>query len=116
MSGTLTIGGAVNGLLSGEKVIGPITMTGTAVIGQIDDLTLQAGANTFAVPTGAYAVLIALASTNTQAVKVCTSLDEAPGVTVGPTGFVVLPLPAGATSMTLTVVGGGSTLVELSFI
>lgn len=115
MSGTLTIGGAVNGLLSGQKTIGPVTMTGTALVGQIDDVTLQSGANVFAVPTGAYAVMIAMSPTNTQPLQVCTSVDTAPGVTVGPKGFVVLPLASGVTSLTITA-GGAGTLVELSFI
>jgi hypothetical protein len=115
MAGTLTVGGSVNGLLSGQKTIGPVTMTGTALVGQITDLTLQAGANVFTVPTGAAAVMIALSPTNSQTVKVCTSLDTAPGVSVGPTGFVVFPIPSGASSVTLTVAGAGPS-VELSFI
>ena len=50
--GTLTVAGASAGLASGQKVIGPVTITGNNTIGEILDATLASGDNTFAVPTG----------------------------------------------------------------
>ena len=55
MAGTITIGGMAAGLTSGEKVIGPLSIPGTAVIGQVSDFTLASGDTTVPVPSGAVA-------------------------------------------------------------
>lgn len=116
MAGTLTISGMAAGLLTGQKTIGPITMTGNQVIGQITDLTLAAGDNTIQVPSGATAVLIELGATNTSELKLRTNLDNTDGgAPFGPTGFVVWPLYTGTTSLIINAASSGGT-IELSFI
>ena len=118
MSGTLTIGGMAAGLPGGYKTIGPITMTGLNTIGQITDTTLASGDNTFSVPSGAFAVLIAM-GTPSATIKLRTSVDSGDaGVNVTPQsgiGFVVIPLPSAATSVILNA-SGTQAGVELSFI
>ena len=116
MAGTLTINGLAAGLVTGEKIIGPITDSGSAVVGQITDLTLSSGDNTVTVPTGATHVLIVVGSTNTVQLKLRTNLNSGDGGTpFGPTGFVKWPLYTGTTSLIINAASGGAT-IELSFI
>lgn len=70
MAGTLTLSGLAAGLLSGQKVIGPYTVTGTATVGTVLDATLASGDNTFAIPSGATAVAVFVSSANTAVLKV----------------------------------------------
>ncbi len=114
MAGTLTISGMSAGLPSGEKVIGPVTMTGSALVGEILDASLSSGDNTFAVPTGAGAVAIFLGQTSSVTVTVRTNGMSA-GIPVGGSGFIVLPIGPGVTSI---ILNASATLpgVELSFI
>lgn len=119
MPGTLTVSGASSGLTSGSKVIGPLTMTGSGQIGEIIDAALAIGDNTFAIPSGASAVLIAFVSSIAATVKIRTNLNSADGgLAIGPFNgapWAVIPLVSGVTSVivnsTATVAG-----VELSFI
>jgi len=125
MPGTLTIAGMSAGLASGQKTIGPVTMTGVSTVGSIVDTSLGSGDNTFSLPPAANnetisAVVIFLGST-TATVKVRTNLNSgdagtqiAPSVGAG-LPFAVLPLPAGVTSVILNA-SGIVTGVELSYI
>jgi hypothetical protein len=120
MAGTLTIGGLAAGLASGYKAIGPITMTGTAVVGQVTDASLSSGDNAFTVPSNAYAVAIFLGANAVSAtVKASTNLNSGDGgIELAPTTgavFAVLPLPVGTTTLTLN---SNATVanIELSFI
>jgi hypothetical protein len=122
MPGTLTIAGMSAGLPSGAKTIGPVTMQGSAPIGQMVDATLAVGDNTFTLPSGyvftAVAIFLGTGGV-TATVKVRTNLDSADaGLQVSPCGsssYVVFPLPTGTTSV---VVNASATVnnVELSFI
>jgi hypothetical protein len=115
MAGTLTVTGLVAGFLTGEKVIGPVTLTGSATIGQIDDLALSSGDNAISVPAGSSAVLFVLPASNTQVLKLRTNLNSGDaGMPFGPLGWSVLPLAAGVTQLTVNV--SGSTTCEASFI
>jgi hypothetical protein len=115
MAGTLTISGLSTGLLTGEKVIGPLTMTGAATIGEIEDISLIAGDTTIPVPTGAVAYLVGFPSSNTSVVKLRSSLNAADaGLPLGPTGFAVLPLAPGTTS--IVVNAPAVVAIEISFI
>jgi len=116
MAGTLTLSGLAAGLLTGEKVIGPLTDTGTAVVGQIQDLTLASGDNTLTVPTGATHIAIQLPATNSLTLKIRTNLNSSDGgMPIGPTGFVKLPLPSGTTSVIVNANGTGGA-IEATFI
>lgn len=114
MAGTLTVAGLASGLLSGEKTIGPITMVGSAAIGEIRDLSLASGDNSVPVPAGATAVVIA-APAGTGTLTLRTNLNAADGgLPFGPAGWLAMPLIAGTTSLILGA--SSSTSVEISFI
>ena len=119
MSGTLTVSGMAAGLVSGEKLIGPVTTSGSNTIGQIDDATLAAGDNTFAVPSGAVAVAIFLSSAPSVTVKVRTNLNTGDGgleiAPVSGTPWFKMDLVTGTTSIILNSSGSLSG-VELTFI
>jgi hypothetical protein len=119
MSGTITVTGMSAGLTSGYKVIGPITITGSNPVGEIIDATLASGDNTFTVPTGATAVLLALGSASAVTVKVRTNLNAGdaglPVAPFGGVGFMVFNLVADVTSVILNA-SGSLPNAELSFI
>lgn len=125
MPGTLVVTGMSAGLASGQKTIGPVTMTGLSTVGEIIDTALSSGDNTISLPPSAdnetiSAVLIILGTT-TATVKVRTNLDSGDaGVQIAPyvgagVPWCVLPLPSGVTSVILNA-SGTVTGVELSFI
>lgn len=119
MPGTLTVTGMSAGLTSGYKVIGPITMTGSNTVGEITDTTLVSGDNTFTVPAGATAVLLALGQSSAVTLTVRTNLNAADaGLPMGPFGgtqWAVFPLVTGVTQI-IVHASGTLPLVELSFI
>src|SRR5581483_12157093 len=120
MAGTLTVTGMSAGLVSGEKTIGPVTMTGISPVGGITDAQLASGDNTFALPAGETVSAVAIfLGTTTTTVTVRTNLDASDaGVRIAPYGgagipWCVLPLPSGTTSVILNA-SGTVTGVELS--
>jgi hypothetical protein len=120
MPGTLTVNGMSAGLVSGEKVLGPITMTGSNTVGQITDASLSSGDNTFSVPpSGAYAVAILLGQSTAVTVKVRTNLNSGDvGLEIAPasgTAYAVFPLPTGVTELILNA-SGSLPGIELWFI
>jgi hypothetical protein len=116
MAGSLTIGGMSAGLLSGQKIVGPITMMGNAIVGQITDLQLAIGDNAIPVPAGKTAVCIAFTPVFEPAeVKLRTNVNAADtGLPILATGFTVFPIPAAVTSLILHAAAAAT--VELSFI
>lgn len=117
MAGSFTISGMSAGLASGSKIIGPNTMPGGSIVGEILDATLATGDNTFTVPTGAVAVAVFLPSTNVAAIKVRTNLDSGDaGLPVNPSGpWFAWPLMIGTTSLILNAASGGA-VVEITYI
>lgn len=116
MSGSFTITGNEQGLLSGGKTVGPYTVSGTVTLGQITDVTLVTGDNTLTVPSGATAVLIVVASGNTAALKVRTNLNSGDaGLPIGTAGPILVSLASGATSLIVNAAAGGGT-IEATFI
>jgi hypothetical protein len=117
MAGSLTIGGLAAGIPSGEKILGPITLAGSNTIGTVEDRELVTGDNTFEVPKGAAAVLVAFPFVSeAPEVKIRTNLDPLDsGLPVLGTGFAAWAIPPGVTSLILHS-SGSTGLVELSFI
>lgn len=117
--GTLTVSGASAGLMTGQKVIGPITTTGANTIGTIIDSALNTGDNTFTVPTGATKVLIDLGSAPAVTVKVRTNLNSGDaGLPIAPyssIGWTSFDLVAGVTSLVLNA-ASSIAAIELSFV
>ena len=116
MAGSLTISGTAAGLLGGQNVIGPQTMTGTAVVGTRTDLTLSSGDNTITVPAGAVAIYIVLPATNTVTLKIRTNLNSTDGgMQIGLTGFVAFSFPSGTTSVIINAASSAGA-IEATFI
>lgn len=118
MAGTLTVTGLAAGLASGEKIIGPLTATGTALISTIVSSTLASGDNTFSVPDGAVAALIVFPTAITATVKVRLNSDTG-GCTVAPVSsnsYATIPLISGCSSIILNASAAVSTYTEISFI
>lgn len=115
MAGTLTIEGMSAGLPSGQKVIGPVTMTGSATVGGITDAALSTGDNTFTVPSGASGVAVFLGTSSVTVTLRTSSNSGDSGLPIGGSGFVVFPLVSGVTTVILHA-SGSLPGVELSFI
>lgn len=118
MAGTLTVTGMAAGLQSGEKIIGPITATGSSTIGTIIDTALSSGDNTITIPTGAVAVLIIFPISMSATVKVRTSADTG-GCSVTPQNsatFCLLPLPSTASTVILNASSAVTLTTEITFI
>jgi len=96
--------------------MGPLTMVGTTVIGQITDVPLSAGDNTIPVPLGAVAVLIVLPTAGVSELKIRTNLNPSDGgLPIGTSGFDVFSLYPGTTALIINA-AGAVTGIELSFI
>ena len=106
-----------SGLASGQKIIGPVTMTGNTLVGQITDATLQAGDNTFTVPHEAAAVLIVCPLVlSAPELKLRTNLNSTDGgLPVAGNGWVAFPFYTGTSSLIIRAAGTIEG-VELSFI
>jgi hypothetical protein len=119
MSGTLTLTGMSAGLPAGEIISGPVTMTGTSLVGAVNSAALAVGDNTFQVPAGAIAVAIFPGEAPAATIKVRTNLNSGDaGLPVAPypgLGWVAFPLPTGVTSV---IVNASQTVssVQLFFI
>jgi hypothetical protein len=109
MAGTITIGGEANGLLSGAKTIGPLTITGSAVVGEVLDVTLSAGNNTIAVPSTATACVIVPPSAGT----VTLQLD---GDYISPKWPFVKTFDPAHMPATFTLNAASGVTVEITFI
>jgi hypothetical protein len=118
MAGTITISGSSSSLSTGSKTIGPITITGSAAIGEILEVNLGSGDTTIAVPAGAVAVVIVPPAANAVALKLRTNLNSGDaGLPIHPTSPTVYAFPSTPpTSLILNAAGATTGLTELSFI
>ncbi|MGP8180856.1 MAG: hypothetical protein ACLP1E_08775 [Acidimicrobiales bacterium] len=117
MSGTINIGGLAQGMLSGSKIIGPLTILGSNAECPILALTLAAGDNTIAVPTGTVAVVI-VPGAGVAGVKYRTVFADS-GTYISPTNPTVIAFDAAntPTSFYLNVASPGTGITsEITFI
>lgn len=121
MAGTFTQTGGANGLPGGSRTFGPITIQGTAIIGEILDLALASGDNTISVPTGAIGVTVVPPTGNTTTIKFRSSLNSSDsGLPINPgtsTGYFTWQFPASApTSIILNAGSAISAFTEVWFV
>lgn len=117
MPSSLTVTGASTGENAGQRVFGPLSITNSAVVGESFSLALSSGDNTFAVPSGAVAVLIVPPANNAIVVKVRTNQNSGDGgLSIG-AGPLVYPFPAAApTSVIVNAASSTATGFTVAFI
>ena len=116
MAGAVTVTGLAAGLPGGEKILGPITVTGTATIGEILDLTLSSGDTTITIPTGAIGVVFIPPVNNTATIKYRTSANSSDGgLPIAPTQPFVHVFNGTPSSLILNASVGLSATCELWF-
>ncbi len=75
MAGTVTVGGLSASEPAGQRVLGPMSIQGTIVIGDTQSQALASGDNTINIPAGAVGVVIIPPSTGSVVLKYRTSLN-----------------------------------------
>jgi hypothetical protein len=97
---SIKIEGAITGTATGTRVIGPITLTSAAANGVVQQVVLQAGANTITVPAAPApnGCIIVLPATNTS-VTTLKGVTGDTGIALGKTtthliGFDPTAVPA----------------------
>ena len=115
MAGTITIGGAAEGLTSGSKTIGPLTILGSATLGEVHDQALTSGDNTITVPATATAAIIVPPSSGTVTIKLKGAAGDT-GLFLSEKYPIVLPFDPAHLPATFILNAGGTVTVELTFI
>lgn len=87
----VTITGSFQGLPTGSRSLGPITLNSATANGQVTEVVLQSGANTITVPAtpATSGCIIALPATNT-AVVTLKGVSGDTGIAIGKTTTTVL--------------------------
>jgi hypothetical protein len=119
VAGQFTISGMAAGSLTGERIFGPYTITGSlTTIGQTTDIVLSSGDNTIAVPTGALAVWVFPPNNNSAALKIRTNLNSSDaGLPISPSQpFGPYVFASGTTSLIINAGAGVSAFTEVAFI
>ena len=100
MAGTFTITGLSASEPTGERVLGPITIQGSQVVGETLSLSLVMGDNTVVVPSGATAVWIQAPVTGAVTLTLRTNLNSGDtGLPINGTGSpTIYPFPLSAPS------------------
>lgn len=88
MAGSITITGLSASEPAGQRSFGPLTVTGTQVIGETLEAPLASGDNTFAIPTGSVAALILTPTNGTANLTLRTSSNSGDtGLPINGAGF-----------------------------
>jgi hypothetical protein len=112
-SGSLSISGVIQGLPSGTKTFAA-SIAAPAAVGVTLDLTLSAGDNTVAIPTGATAVLIVPGACATVPLVLKGASGDT-GVALNRGKPTLLALDPTATSFIINVASSVSCVTELAF-
>lgn len=79
MAGTITLTGMSAGEPGGERIFGPITVVGKAIVPETLAVELASGDNTFKVPLNSTAVFIVMPINGTAATKFRTNQNTGDG-------------------------------------
>ncbi len=119
-AGTLTVQGSSGAGPTGQITIGPITITGTQVIGEQIVSPLASGDNTFTVPTGALAALIVAPTTGTATLKLRTNVNSGDaGLTIhggGSPTLYAFPSSGPPTSLIINASGAQTPPINIFYI
>lgn len=115
MAGSFTISSSSFAIQSGAKTIGPITVTGSAQLGEVHDFTPASGANTVTVPTTATAIIIVPATTNTATLTIKGVTGDT-GVAISKVNPTILSFDTSPPASFVLTAGAGAGAVEVSFI
>lgn len=87
----VTITGGFTGLTTGNRTLGPLSISSAAACGQVTEVVLQAGANTITVPTtpAPSGCIIELNASNTS-VTTLKGVSGDTGIAIGKTTTLVL--------------------------
>jgi hypothetical protein len=113
MAGTLTITGMSAGENAGQRVFGPVTITGSVVIGETVAQSLASGDNTITVPAGAVACMVIPPTNNAVALKFRTSANSSDGGLALNPGAVPFVYPFPASAPTSVILNAASTITNL---
>jgi hypothetical protein len=119
MAGTIVVSGSSNSEPVGSRTFGPLSIAGSAVIGETIASALASGDNTFTVPAGAVAALIMPPVGGTAALKVRTSLNNTDGglpINAGPLPLVYAFPAAAPTSLIINASALQATFLNIAFI
>lgn len=108
MAGTLTISGMSSGENAGQRTFGPLTITGTTIIGETLAVSLASGDNTFTVPTGAVAALIIAPTSGAVVLKLRTNTNSGDAGLVLPSASLPVVYAFPATAPTSLIVNAAS--------
>ena len=118
-AGSLTITGLSSSEPTGERVLGPVTIQGSQVIGETLALALAQGDNTVVVPAGSVACWIQAPVNGSATLTVRTNLNSADaGLPINGTGFpFIYPFPASApSSLIINASASQATFLSIVFI
>lgn len=102
MAGTVTITGASASEPTGQRVLGPITIQGSIVIGDTVTQALALGDNTIPIPTGSTGVVLVPPPTGSATLLYRTSLNSGDsGLPISPAEPFVHTFPSPAPTVVI---------------
>lgn len=118
-AGTFTITGLSSSEPTGERVLGPVTIQGSQVIGETLAISLTSGDNTVAVPSGAVAAWLQAPINGSATLTVRTNLNSTDaGLPINATGFpFIYSFPASApATLIINASAGQPSFFSVAFI
>lgn len=117
MAGTFTITGLSASEPTGERVLGPVTIQGSQVVGETLALSLAMGDNSVTIPSGATAVWIQGPVNGAVNLTLRTNLNSSDtGLPINGTGFpTIYPFPL-SPPVTLIINASGAQTTPLSLV
>lgn len=112
-TGSVTVNGTVQGLLSGAKTLGPITISAVNAVALTEDVALTTGNNTVAIPAGSTGMVIIPQTGNTQTLTL-KGVGADTGVALSKFNPTLIPFDTSSPA-NFVLSAGGNTIVEILF-